>query len=86
MQWICKLFGHKYNPVDVLLLGIKFEAINRNELDLSITCSRCGSRRTPDIKELGTSANKQSTPCCPVCKGCNGSHDIDCTDPSCINT
>ena len=45
MKWLCKFLGHKYNPVDVLLLDIKNEAFNRNELDLSIICSRCGSRQ-----------------------------------------
>jgi hypothetical protein len=51
MKWLCKYFKHKYKPVDIMLLEIKNEAINRDELDLSITCSRCGLRQTLDNKD-----------------------------------
>ena len=41
-KWICKKFGHSYNPIDEMMFVLKSSAENASELDLSITCNRCG--------------------------------------------
>lgn len=43
---ICKIFGHSYDEVELLVLAIKLSAVNKDELDIpEITCSRCGHVR-----------------------------------------
>ncbi|MCK9370239.1 hypothetical protein M0R04_10065 [Candidatus Dojkabacteria bacterium] len=43
-KWICKKFGHKFNPVLFTMFEIEHFAINReNFKDSTITCDRCGA-------------------------------------------
>jgi len=41
-KWMCKKFGHSFTQIDKLMIGLKASAENVQELDLSITCCRCG--------------------------------------------
>ena len=47
---MCKWVGHRYDEVDMLILRLKCSAENIDELDLSITCLRCGD--ILNLKEL----------------------------------
>jgi len=41
---MCRVFGHKHSLEDLVILGMKCVAENSDDLDLSITCLRCGHR------------------------------------------
>lgn len=41
VKWLCSLLGHKYDPIDIVIVRIKYEAENRKELKNEITCLRC---------------------------------------------
>ena len=50
MKILCKIFGHKVDSVDLLMLNIKNVAENRDnfkqELEKGIICKRCGEKIT----------------------------------------
>ena len=43
---LCKIFGHKYDVVDRFMFLIQFDALNREQLNVNITCKRCGEVTT----------------------------------------
>jgi hypothetical protein len=44
-NWICKLFGHKYNSLQLLMMKIEMEAIYLSpNIKPSLTCQRCGKQ------------------------------------------
>lgn len=41
MNWLCKLFGHKYSEIDILICNIELHAINADQLHPELRCQRC---------------------------------------------
>jgi hypothetical protein len=41
-NWLCRLFGHKFDLIEVAIFNIECSAINREELAPQIVCQRCG--------------------------------------------
>jgi hypothetical protein len=51
MKLFCKILGHKYGFLQLLIAEIKSKAINKAELDLCLKCERCG-----DVRDLRAEA------------------------------
>jgi hypothetical protein len=43
-KWICKIFWHKFDDVEMAMCQIKKSAINENGLEHYIKCKRCGKK------------------------------------------
>ncbi len=44
MKILCKLFGHKFDLIEVTLLKIMIEAENKTSLNKTLFCKRCGAK------------------------------------------
>ena len=42
-KWLCKVFGHKVNDVQLLMLEIECNAIYTFNENPTVTCNRCGT-------------------------------------------
>lgn len=42
INWICKIFGHSFDLIDLTIFKVKNVAINRKKLNPKINCRRCG--------------------------------------------
>ena len=45
-KWICKIFNHKFDLIDVTMFKIELSALNTDQLNPKITCKRCGKTWT----------------------------------------
>lgn len=41
-EYICKIFGHSFDDIEMIMFKIKVTALNSERLDKSIKCKRCG--------------------------------------------
>lgn len=42
MKVLCRVLGHRHSLEDIVRLAVKCVQDNRDDLDLSVTCHRCG--------------------------------------------